>query len=233
MINVKETENLVQYIKSNEYFKDARLWYRHKYMTPMTQRSMAIVVLIVTCFILVGLILITFTLFPLSQQVKYAIKSSDVNLKNARIIPADAVTNDARLSIAYILLNNYVKKQEEFSYDNLKNQFLYIKNNSTRLVFRRFYNLMSIDNPTSPVMRFKQNIKRTIKILSSNLASDSKFIVKFETFASNNSQTLENMVFEATIAFEIDKINLNSSPDSRFNFIVTDYKLKLIKDKLK
>ena len=154
--------------------------------------------------------------------------------KSAQIIRADQINNDPLSSIAEIMIKSYVNQREKYDYNNLKKQFLYIKNNSTRMVFRRFYNYMNINNPSSPVLLYQKDIKRYCSLISSKFLTNTKSEINFQSIAKNSTgDVVENMIWRATINYEIDQININLPHGSRFNFTVTDYQLELLEDKKK
>lgn len=223
-----------EYIDSGEYFSDARKWYNHKYIHPFSERSFIFILSVVICSLFIGVVLNIRALFPIENQVKYSIEADTGANKAAQIIRANSIENDPLASITDILSRNYVIQRENYDYDKLKEQFVYVKNNSTRIVFRRFYNEMSIDNPSSPVLRYQKDIKREAFIMSSNLVSDTRIELKFNSVAKNSAgDIVENMIWLSTIDYEIDQININLPSGSRFNYTVTDYQLKLLEDKKK
>ncbi|GAB4162936.1 MAG: virB8 family protein [Rickettsiaceae bacterium] len=222
---------LQDYIKSGDYFKDAREWYKHKYIHPFSHRSFLLLISIIICALFLGIIINIQNLFPSVIQVKYSITADTSANKSAQIIRADHIENDPLASIADVIVRNYVVNRENYDYDKLKKQFIYVKNNSTRITFRRFYDFMNIDNPSSPVMTYQKRATRTTDIISTTYPSATKALVKFNAIARNTAgEILENTVWQATIDFEIDEINTNLPSGSRFNFTVTDYKLELLKD---
>lgn len=224
--------SLREYIKSGDYYTDARHWYKYKYIHPFSQRSFILMLSVIICVLFLGILVNINSLFPSVIQVKYAINADSSSNKTAQILRANKIDNDPLASVADIIIKNYVIKRESYNYDDLKKQFIFIKNNSTRIVFRRFYNFMNIDNPSSPVMLYQKYIQRIPKIISTTYLTQSKVIVKFSSRAQNSAgENVENMVWQATIDYEIDKINPNLSNGTRFNFTVTDYQLKLIEDK--
>ena len=132
------------------------------------------------------------------------------------------------------MIRNYVNQREGYDYDNLKKQFIYVKNNSTRMVFRRFYNYMNINNPSSPVLLYQKDIKRSCSLISSKFLTNTKSEVKFQSIARNNTgEVFENKIWQVIIDYEIDSIKIDLPNDTRFNFTVTDYQLKLLEDKKK
>lgn len=221
-----------EYIKSGEYFKDARKWYNFKYIYPLSQRSFLIIICTFFLSVVIGLIININNLFPIVNQVRYSLHATSYQ-STANIMKANFMKNDPLASIADIMVKNYLIHREEYDYDNLKQQFIFIQNNSTRIVFRKFYNFMNIDNPTSPVMRYQKYIRRSINITSADYPKPDEAIITFNSIAKNSGgEIFENMVWQATINFEVDKLNIDLPPDSRFNFAVTNYRLKLLKDKM-
>lgn len=226
--------SLKEYIDSGEYFTDARNWYKYKYIHPFSQRSFIFILSTIICALFIGIVININGLFPVVNQVKYSINADTGANKAAQIIRANQVNNDPTASITDILLKNYVSQRESYNYDILKKQFIYVKNNSTRIVFRRFYSYMNIDNSSSPVLRYQKDIKRSAEVLSSNFLTDTKAEVKFKGVAKNSAgEIVEDTVWLATLDYEIDAINNNLPSGSRFNFTVNDYQLKLLEDKKK
>lgn len=227
-------KSLKEYIETGEYFTDARHWYKYKYIHPFSQRSFIFILSVIICVLFVGVVININSLFPSVIQVKYSISATTSANKTAQIIRANQIKNDPQSSVTDILIKNYVLSREKYSYSDLKKQFIFVKNNSTRIVFRRFYNFMNIDNPSSPVLKYQKNTKRTAKIISTSYPSKTKAVVKFNSIVQNSAgEITEDIVWQATIDYEIDKINPNLPSGSRFNFTVTDYQLKLIKDRSK
>ena len=225
-------KSLKEYIETGEYFTDARHWYKYKYIHPFSQRSFIFILSVIICVLFVEVVININSLFPSVIQVKYSISATTSANKTAQIIRANQIKNDPQSSVTDILIKNYVLSREKYSYSDLKKQFIFVKNNSTRIVFRRFYNFMNIDNPSSPVLKYQKNTKRTAKIISTSYPSKTKAVVKFNSIVQNSAgEITEDIVWQATIDYEIDKINPNLPSGSRFNFTVTDYQLKLIKDR--
>lgn len=234
MKDKKTYNSLNEYVSSGQYFTDAKLWYETKYVYPFTQRSFMIIITTIMLVVLISITFNTYNMFPTILQVKYSISAQVSSNKSAQIIRADQIQNDALASVSDIMIRNYVTKRESYSFSDLKLQFTYVKNNSTRIMFRRFYNNMSIDNPSSPVLKYKQFAKRYVKILNATYLDKGKAQVKFlSTVKNENGELVENIVWLATIGYEIDKINPYLPSGTRFNFTVTNYEVKLLEDKLK
>ncbi|AAU03758.1 VirB8 family type IV secretion system protein [Rickettsia typhi] len=225
------TNAIKEYIKSGEYFIDARKWYNFKYILPLSHRSF----LLLTCTIftlLLTLIGVNINiLLPIQKKVGYLIK--DDSEKQATITNTKYSTlANPYISVANIMLQNYVKQREKYNYDTLKEQFTFIKNASTSIVYMQFANFMNIDNSLSPVIRYQKLYRRSINIISINNINNNEATVTFESLAQNNTgEILENMLWEAKIGFIMDSISTSTLHNMPFHFIVTSYKLKLLRNK--
>ena len=60
------------------------------------------------------------------------------------------------------------------------------------------------------------------------------FSIKFHSIARNiTGDIVEDMIWRVVVDYEIDQIDTNLPPGSRFNFAVTDYQPQLLEDKKK
>jgi len=225
-------KSLKTYVESGEYFIDTQNWYKYKYLHPFSHRSFLFILTVTILVLFTSIIINIYNLFPIITPVRYSILTESGENKSAQIINADQIENNPIASIADIMLRKYVIQRETYDYNDLKKQFIYIKNNSTRIVFRRFYNYMNINNASSPVLLYQKDIKRTVSIISSSFLSDTKTEIKFHSIARNiTGDIVEDMIWRAVVDYEIDQIDTNLPPESRFNFAVTDYQVQLLEDK--
>jgi len=225
-------KSLKTYVESGEYFIDTQNWYKYKYLHPFSHRSFLFILTVTILVLFTSIIINIYNLFPIITPVRYSILTESGENKSAQIINADQIENNPLASIADIMLRKYVIQRETYDYNDLKKQFIYIKNNSTRIVFRRFYNYMNINNTSSPVLLYQKDIKRTVSIISSRFLSDTKTEIKFHSIARNiTGDIVEDMIWRAVVDYEIDQIDTNLPPESRFNFAVTDYQVQLLEDK--
>ena len=229
-----ESTSLKNYVESGKYFSDSKKWYIYKYIHPFSQRSFVVILSSMILTLFIGLLINIYDLFPIIIELKYSVNAKTTANKTARIIKADHINNNPELSVTDLLIKNYVINRESYNYDNLKKQFINAKNNSTRIVFRKYYDYMGIDNPTSPMLLYQKNATRFITILSTNYINNNKALVKFNAITKNDSgEILENQVWQSTIEYEIDKIKADLPSGTRFNFIVIDYQLKLLENNKK
>lgn len=229
-----DSTSLKEYIESGDYFIDAKMWYKYKYIYPFSQRSMVFICAFVMLIILSGIIINVYNLFPVTTQIKYVIGIDSAAQKRASIINANHMQNDPLKSVVDIMIRSYVIKRESYNYDDIKNQLGFIKNTSSRIIFNDFYHIMSIDNPSSPIMVYQKSTKRDVSIIFTKYLDNRTVIVKFRTKAiTNMGDIVEDMVWEAKIEYEVDPLYLNRLNGSKFDFIVIAYEAASIKNNIK
>lgn len=225
--------SIQEYIKSGEYFIAARKWYRAKYLSPLLQRSIIFLWTSIFGVLFIGVAVNMQSLFPLINPVRYSLNVRDAYQSSATIIRADYVERNPLASIADIMVRGYVMQREKYDYNTLVQQFTFIKNSSNRLVYRKFYNSMNIDNLDSLILRYQKEIRRSVvQILSSKYTDGNEIAVVFETLAKNiTGDIMEHKLWEALVGFDIDDIDISAPSETRFNFTVIDYRVKQLADK--
>ncbi|MDF2966008.1 MAG: virB8 [Rickettsiaceae bacterium] len=226
-------KSVTEYIKSGEYFRDAREWYHKKYVFPTFEWSALAVVVAFILLIVSGLIFNIYYLFPLKLQRQYiSYVKSDGTDKIPMIIKANSQPNELQ-SILALLIKNYVLQREKYNYEEIKQQLLFVKNNSTRLLFKEFYESLSLSNANSLILKFKKDARRNAKPISVRFLNNNTVLVTFEAKAEGNKgEIIEDAIWESTISFESDKIDPQAAPGTRFGFIVTDYKARQVKNNI-
>jgi type IV secretion system protein VirB8 len=226
-------EELREYIASGQYFNAARYWYNTKYVQPISQKSYLIIACILAGIILLHLIANIYLLLPMTIKVAYTIRSEYQTNKQIKITHANSIPNNPLNSLALVLVQKYIMNRESFDYNNLSNQFLSVKNNSTNLAYKEFYNYMSLSNPSSPVIRYKKNLIKTVEISSLKFTGANQILANFITKAYNPatpSQIIETLYWQVEINFDIGNLENNLQYNEKFNFIVLDYKLEITKN---
>ncbi|MDC0864653.1 VirB8/TrbF family protein [Rickettsiaceae bacterium] len=223
-------ESLQSYITSGDYFVDARKWYHEKYTHPLSHRSFVFIFSTIICILFLGLAISTYSLLPLNTQMKLVINTTSSEGQNISVARASYMKGAAINSVADIMIRNYIEARESYNYNNLKDQFTFVQNNSSRIVFRKFYSFMSIDNPSSPIMIYQKSITNKVNIISIKYSGINQATIKLRSKAQRFSgELVDNNLWEILISYEIDPINPSLPTDSKFGFIVTDYQSKLLK----
>ena len=191
--------------------------------------------MILLIFILIVMSAQVYKLPPTHIVIDYGIVFDDSNIdRKITLTPAKGVEDSTELSIAKILLENYVIERERYNYSLLKNQIEFVKMNSSNKVFTQYYNFINIDNGLSPVLHFQDKITRSIEIIYTNCTSDYTSQVQFRSIAKDaNQKILEQILWQADINFEIDPVNIKKPHGSKFNFKVTYYNIRLLNNEIK
>jgi type IV secretion system protein VirB8 len=218
----------------DEYFQKALTWYNQKYLLPLTYRSYAICLFLISTFLLGIIILQILGLLPIATSLKYAVRFNDTQeLKEISINSADYYASDPLRSIAKILVENYIAARESYDYFNLKKQLIFINANSTRSIFDQYYSFLKVENQLSPVLRYKDQVKVSAQVLYTLFESIDSAVVQFRTIARDGQdKVIEQILWQSDINFKIDPIDLNRANASKFNFLVTNYKIKLVKNEI-
>jgi type IV secretion system protein VirB8 len=176
-----------------------------------------------------------YKLFPAEKVLTYAVGfNNPETTKGIKIVPANYMAGSPLTSIAKIVVENYVINRERYKYADLKDQIVFVNSNSTKSIFNQYYNFINIDNPLSPVLRYQDQITREITPLISIFKSDTAVDVQFRSIARNSSdKIIEQMLWQASLEFKVDPIVLNQPTGTKFNFLVTNYKIKLLKNENK
>jgi type IV secretion system protein VirB8 len=219
------------YIAKGEYFADARKWYYNKYVAQVAHRSIFLGVCSVLLLLILVLVMNIQSLLPIVRSLKYIISVPVATNQTAEVVHAQDVADNPLQSVLIIMIKDYVKRREQYDYAALATQIKYMHNTSSRTIFTQFYNYLNIDNPESPILRYQNEARRIINVTNVHFLNDSYAEVSFTSAAvTNDGKSFENLSWIATLRFNSDPINVSSSAKSKFNFTITDYKLKLVGD---
>ncbi len=230
-IDIFKSLGMRKLIESGEYFKDARMWYNQIYVLPFAVRSVVGAQVAITVLLLALLAININILFPLRQQIRYAIGVGDLYDYAAEISEANTYPNDTQKSIAKVFVETFLKIREGYDYNDLADRMLYVQNTSTKVMYNNYNNYISLDNPESPVLRFQNQAKRIVTIKSINFVTEDNVIVLFNAKAyEHTGKNLEDTDWQATIEFNMDQVDIKQPAGTPFGFTVTDYNVKFIRD---
>ncbi|MFV9875728.1 MAG: VirB8/TrbF family protein [Rickettsiales endosymbiont of Dermacentor nuttalli] len=224
-------KSLLNYLKSEQYYHDARLWYMRKYIYPILERSLLTFLLLIILTIFLFIIYEVYNQLPLKKIVPIIVRIQNLTEDTSVIYNIDQKDVSPSISLAKYLVSKYVIWRESYSYDNINVQINKIKNNSTKFVFKQFYNSLSLENANSPVLLYQQHIVRSINIESVSLTNQfQNIIIKFSAKVKDTNRGLEeNSLWLANISYDMSDIELIMKKNAQLNFIVTDYNVQQIK----
>ena len=215
-------------IETGSYFVDSIIWYNIKYLLPFTQRSYFMLVLIFACIAIFSLSANIYLLFPIKKILNYAVYTDDSNKSDMKLTKANNITKDPIKSLVATLVDNYIQIREEYDYDHLEKQFLYVKNNSTRFIYTAFYNSMDLSNAKSPVSIYRRDFVRKISILSTQFLNATNIEVTFKAdiySRDNLNKKIDSTLWKVNLKISVDDLRYRLELANKFNFSVISYTL--------
>ena len=223
--------SISEYVKSGQYYIDARKWYANRFIFLACERTYIILLL---SFFVTGLSVLAFfyqATDPAPAQISYISPSDDVAKSYSLIGPAGDSRDNPQLQVTKYMLSTYVLKRERYEFGNIGNQLSFVRNTTVGTEYLKYEKLMSINNPSSPLMLYQDANVRDVKItdvkIVKYLNNYIQAIVYFKSLLRNvasNRVVSEDMV--AMISFQIDNIeDLLSNNKKRLGFLVLDYSL--------
>lgn len=168
-------------VESGEYFKDSLDWYMSRYVNPLVDRTIMIVVAIIATISLYALYQIINSAFPLVEEVPVVIRDYDMSRYRPMISEIrdrqDPEIRNSDEAVAKYLLLTYINDRESYDFRDSKvsdvnRKFNRVKNNSSYNEYNSFQEFMSRENADSPINNFGKNIYKTTEILSFKFMRD-------------------------------------------------------------
>ncbi len=220
-----------QLVESGEYFKQSREWYNEIYIVPLSIKYFYLIYNIFLGIIFVASILTPYSLLPMSRSIMYNILVRDGPDFSATISGnvhnGDDSQNYKIVSSAFISM--FIDAVEGYKYESLQTKLRFIKNNATKLIFNKYYDSLSLDNPNSPILKYQKTDTKNITISSIEHISTKEAVVHFVSQTSKNTGIVyETQNYRANITFDMDEIMPKTQEDDRFFFAVTSYNTTLL-----
>ncbi len=223
--------SISQYVKTGQYYEDAKKWYANKYIFISSQRTYIVIIL---SFYLVALSILGLFYMetnPAPPVVNYMALTEDIAKAYAIIVPAGDANDSPQVQVTKYMVAKYVKMREAYKYSNRDSQLNFIKNSSEEGEYLKYYQATSINNPASPVMLYQEGNVRTVNVENVKLLqynSDSSYKKAEVRYKASLRNLLTNKVitqdFIAIITFKIDDINvLLDKKMEQLNFLVSEY----------
>ena len=166
---------LAKEIENEEYFKEMREWYLHKYVSPIIERSVLIVVSILSIFAtLVGFHLVSIFL-PIKEQVPIAVPINDSSSNHTKLFRLDLAIpeENTNISLQKYILMTFLEVRE--SYDP-KDNFASLRRNVSLLeklastdLLREYENLIDESNPFSIKLVYRENTRVNVEVSASGI----------------------------------------------------------------
>lgn len=225
--------SIVENLRNNNYFVHAKEWYVAKYIQPFADRTYVIITLIVTFVSFVILFLANQTISSGTIDFQYVSYTNQITDKYAKISQLGQKNEDPQIALETYLCKLYVKNREQYNYDNIATQTLFIKNNSSEKITKLFLDSISINNPDSPIVLYQDNLINQVEIVSAHQcpreANCMNVIFTLHSKVKGNNE-VEKTNWLTKVIYNIDQIeNLISNNSTKVNFMVSDYEIKKLR----
>lgn len=231
--------SISNYIKSGEYYKDARSWYANRFLRPMSEKAY---LLLLICFYLLVLSISGYYYYntnPADPEVTYMLPSDDISKTYLVIKPAGNYQESPQIDIDKYLVANYVTQREAYIYgdDEQKNQLNFVRNTTVGTEYLKYKDMISDTNPDSPALIYLDKYRKTIKVVKTNITKIAPGIQQgMVYFQANLRNVASNQViskdFVATVRFKVDNIKtLIGTEAKKVGFLVTGYSIKEVTKK--
>jgi type IV secretion system protein VirB8 len=223
-------KSVTKSLQTGQYYIDARRWYLQKYLFPVVERN---ILIILTIFFLSVIFFVqSYNLISTNQDsddIKYLVDIHDITDNYAAIKELD--TNiSPREAIAKYMCENYVTNYESYDYENLQHNINYIYNTSSANLKRSYEFLMSLNNPNSPLVLYQNFGKKNVKIISTSVSNNTCKIFYNVTITSSQTNQALNSQWQANITFKLNNLHqLAKLKKKNLGFKVLDYTTKKLK----
>ena len=226
-----EKKEIVELVKSGEYFKKAREFYANMYLYPIVLRvQMLVLVLILLCASYVavatfirdyGDIKLPFPIYAI-DQVKYY-----PNIK-----PLAEKLEPVEFSVSRYLAEQYIFLRENYSYQDFDKQnrdsiFDAVRAVSSKRVFREYMDYIDPEvNTDSPILIYKNRAKRNIAIESTEMKSiNGKLVgadIIFISRVKGGGYDTEEK-YKAAVEFYLNDLDAIKHDGDKLEFLITKY----------
>jgi type IV secretion system protein VirB8 len=215
-------------VESGKYFEQAMSWYESKYLSYIAERSIFILLSVI---MLVNLAIVSIKILSLPSAshripfIKYIENSVD---EIARIRHLDYKQQGSpQISVAEYLISKYIENYQSFNVKTMEEMIKYVKNQSSRKVYKKFQDYLNISNPESPILKYQMHTKRLIDIQSVSIYNNKQLIpeeaqVIFKATYYRKGKSVGVDFWEANLSFTLSDINLVVRKFTPLNFLITN-----------
>ncbi len=218
-------------VLSGQYFKDGHDWYIFRYITPICDRAILFVSLLVLLLVIYTVKIMGDSLFPLVVSQPIFTSPKDPTIYQTRIVKLKPKKGEKDFdyqvetfdeSILKYLISNYITNREGYDFsdaeiEDVNKKFSFIKSNSTFREYKNFQLIMSKDNKNSPINNFGKNVEKSVNIdFIKFKRKEGKNIFEKALFFIANSVPLEAEVEFTTLLKSTNDLNYTSSKYEKY-----------------
>ena len=217
-------------IEDGSYFKEAIHWYNEVFLYPLRSNAFmmgaGVSISVVFLFILYSL----WGVFPLSEQVRVVVKTSDTLSRQVRLESVGSAAEDTKEAVVDYLVTKYINAREIYDPTTYESDYYFILSSTEKNIFNDYYDKISKKSAWNPAVLYKKGFRGDIRVMSTHYDSKNNVVdVKFNKQNYNiysGERSSEN--FSARVQFYLSDYNFEKSKDANLNFIVTDYEVEKV-----
>ncbi len=163
------TEEVARKVDAGEYFEDSKRFYGLLYLTPMSERSYFVIIILVSIAIFWISVQSFMSIFPLNPNIPFIIPTRDVFEDVPVMEKLAAEGEDKNQAVMRYLIRNYVERREYYNFfkpEHMETNFYNIRFHSTRDVLLQYRNLIEPKNPSSPYNVLGNETSRSVAVRS-------------------------------------------------------------------
>lgn len=238
-MDAEEKQVVADLVKSGDYFREAVEWYDSKYHAPMAERSLMILITLVSVGIIFFATRAVMGLLPLSEVEYTSFLQANAEEKMPSLIRlADSFRETDQALMSYHV-QDYVYQRERYDIANVEKQYLRVKALSSPEVFEEYARFIDPRNAESPISRFERHTRRLARITglsffdaAGNPADElhppqtARVVFTVTLIGADGSQKSER--WQADVAFTYEKIIVDQETYevTPMKFQVTGYKVR-------
>lgn len=240
MIDAEEKQVVADLVKSGEYFREASEWYDSKYHAPMAERSLMILITLVSVGIIFFATRAVIGLLPLSEVEYISFLQPDAAEKIPAVINLTTSFKATDRALMSYHVQDYVYHRERYNIQNVEKQYLRVKALSSPQVFEEYTRYIDPRNPESPIARYERHTRRTIAInaiafsdSTGRLEDDPQYTpdraaVNFTATMTSLDGAVKRETWQADVSFTYEKIVVDQETYevTPMKFMITGYKVR-------
>lgn len=239
-------------IESGDYFDNARKWYLAKYASLVIDISYYILLLFISVAIITYSYLVIVSFYPLEKIVPVVVKVSDTSQFYSQIKRLDKRLNNPNEEpdnlINVYLLSQYIRARESYGYENnyevLERNKQFVQSFSAPQISRNFAAALTIRNPNSPILRYRNHTVRNIDVdvnqmsiqqidsVRKRMTEDKQRLLSYRAKATFTSEEVgedgrKTARWQAVIDYLYSPVTYDRNKEdfNRMEFLVTNYQV--------
>ena len=143
-------EKAAELLRSGQYYEQARDWYRVKYIGPISERNLFLMIGVLAALVGVVGFIAFLGLVPLAEKPGLIYKNARIDYAMPKLVRLRNGSEDINETIKRTLLLYYINARESYSADSFASSSLFITAHSDASVVAQYAAAVDPSNPRSP-----------------------------------------------------------------------------------